>query len=281
MTSNVSFRVLVDNKQHAPGLETEHGLALWVEAGGMRILFDTGQSDMVVRNASRLGVPLERTDILVLSHGHYDHTGGLAYLDPILPSNTRIFAHPDVPAERFSRHSDGSIRAIGMPEPSREVFDRRKKHFSPVTAPVKIAADVSLTGPVPRLSGFEDTGGDFWLDQDCLVPDPIVDDMALWIEADEGVWIFFGCAHSGIVNTVKYIQSISRRPTVHAAIGGTHLKKSSRERLKKTAEFMNGLQPAILLPCHCSGDNIKAVLASISDPCLLDAEDAKQLKDTR
>ena len=78
MTEKVRITVLVENTAESPGLLAEHGLSLWIETGSQCILFDTGQGGALVNNADRLGISLSRVDTIILSHGHYDHTGGLA-----------------------------------------------------------------------------------------------------------------------------------------------------------------------------------------------------------
>lgn len=256
MGASLSYSILIDNAAHAPGLEAEHGLSIWIDTGSARILFDTGQSGASLRNARTLGIDVASADCLVLSHGHYDHTGGLAALDPVLPPEIPIHAHPGIFPPRYSRHADGTIHEIGLPDTARAVLDRRKNHVQPVTAPAEIAPGVWLSGPVPRMSGFEDTGGDFWLDAGCTVPDPVADDLSLWVEREEGLWIFLGCAHAGAVNIVRHIMAMARRNTVYAVIGGMHLRHALPGRLEKTAAFFRELAPTVFLPCHCSGSAI-------------------------
>jgi 7,8-dihydropterin-6-yl-methyl-4-(beta-D-ribofuranosyl)aminobenzene 5'-phosphate synthase len=258
--NTLKFAILIDNSAHTPGLATEHGLSIWIDTGETRILFDTGQSNAFFRNAQALEIDVSAADHLVLSHGHYDHTGGLAALEGVLRPGTPIHAHPGILPKRYSRHADGTVHEIGLPDSAREFLARREACFHPVTAPTEIAPRMWLTGPVPRETAFEDTGGDFWLDKQCSQPDPIEDDLSLWVERDEGLWIFLGCAHAGVANIIRHIQTVSGRKDVHAVIGGTHLRSASPERLEKTAAFFRELAPAVLLPCHCSGDGINDLL---------------------
>lgn len=266
MDSSVSYTLLVDNDAHAPGLVAEHGLAIWIDTGETRILFDTGQSDAFRRNAQALGIDLSTAEHLVLSHGHYDHGGGLAALTDVLPQKTPIHAHPGVFAERYSRHSDGTMHAVGLPDSARRFLEARKAFLHSTPQATSIAPGVSVTGSVPRKTSFEDTGGDFWLDRDGTRPDPIADDMALWIERPEGLWVFLGCAHAGTINTLQHIQAVAGRTDVHVLVGGTHLRNAAAVRLEKTARFLKDLAPATLLPCHCSGQTIHDVLAAQGAP---------------
>ncbi len=119
---------------------------------------------------------------------------------------------------------------------------------------------VGITGPVPRLSSYEDTGGPFYLDPEGTTPDLIEDDMALWIETPEGTVVCLGCAHAGVVNTLEHICGLTGHRRLRAVIGGFHLMSAGRERLDQTVEALRRLSPALLAPCHCTGDSATAHL---------------------
>ncbi len=261
LESAVRYTVLVDNQIQGPGLTAEHGLSIWVEVGEERILFDAGRGAALRANARALGVDLASVTRLVLSHGHYDHSGGLAELGALLPQTTPLYAHPEIFPARYSRHADETIQEIGLTVGTREFLRQRAEHFQPVAKPTEIGPGVWLTGPIPRWVDFEDPGGDFWLDPACTRPDPVVDDLALWLVRPEGLWIFCGCAHSGLINTVEYIQAVSGRRPIQALVGGTHLRHASPERLSRTAAFVRALAPPIIQFCHCSGQSQNAALA--------------------
>lgn len=257
----VRYRVLVENRIDAPGTVAEHGLSLWIETPAARILFDTGQSGVVRENAAALGIDLATAEHLVLSHGHYDHTGGLAAVDALLPDALPIHAHPEVFAPHCKRNPDGTAKVIGMPAAGRAMLERRRASLRSVVTPTMIAPGIWLTGSIPRDTDYEDPGGDFRLGTDLARPDPIADDMALWIDAPEGLWIFLGCAHAGAVNTIRHIQAVAGRERVHGIIGGAHLHSASPERLERTAAFLRALAPEVLDLNHCTGDRIRPYLA--------------------
>lgn len=131
-----------------------------------------------------------------------------------------------------------------------------------ITASLRIGASIGLSGPIPRHTNYEDTGGPFFLDREGTRPDPIEDDLALWIETESGLIVCAGCSHAGIVNTLDYIRSLNRGTRIRALIGGFHLKDASESRIEKTAEVLAGLHPDHVVPCHCTGNRAVAVLRS-------------------
>jgi 7,8-dihydropterin-6-yl-methyl-4-(beta-D-ribofuranosyl)aminobenzene 5'-phosphate synthase len=166
--------ILADNSVDRRGLLAEHGLAIWVELGSRRVLFDTGQGLVLAVNSRALGVPLERADAIVLSHGHYDHAGGLRVV-LCRTSRARVFAHPAAFGDKYARNPDGSSRDISMPGRG-GIPAQAHGVLVAVDGPVEVVAGLYATGPVPRLTDFEDTGGPFYTDAACTHPDPLTDD---------------------------------------------------------------------------------------------------------
>jgi len=149
--------VLVENTAESPGLLAEHGLAFWIEVGSQCILFDTGQGGVLVINAYRLGISLSRVDAVVLSHGHYDHTGGLA--DALRANRpAAVYAHPAAMKPKFARNKDGTSREIGVPVACEQAIERRRGQFVLTEEPTPVSSVLMATGPVPRVTEFEDTG---------------------------------------------------------------------------------------------------------------------------
>jgi 7,8-dihydropterin-6-yl-methyl-4-(beta-D-ribofuranosyl)aminobenzene 5'-phosphate synthase len=208
MTSaKAQVTILVDN--HAgEGLVAEHGLSLWIETEDMRILFDTGQGSAFANNARVLGIDLGKTNILVLSHGHYDHTGGIPQVLQ-QAGNANVYCHPGIVLPRYSIRN-GMPKPIQIPLASMAAIDGLPlEHLHWLQQPLWLSDRIGITGLIPRETSFEDTGGPFYLDPRGKEADPIEDDLALWIRTDDGVIVCVGCSHAGLVNTLNYVRCLT------------------------------------------------------------------------
>ena len=255
MSCRFELTVICDN--HAKNeLLSEHGLSFHILADGLTILFDTGGGETLLPNAMKLGIDLANCTHLVLSHGHYDHTGGIAQM---LAKNTHcsVIAHPFILSDRYSRHADRPVKRIGMPVNERAVLqqlDPVRLHCSPVAS--CISDYIGITGFIPRTHVFEDTGGPFYLDETGQFADLIPDDQALWINTPQGLVIILGCCHSGVSNTVEYIRQLNDGASVAGIIGGLHLLHASAERLEQTIIYLKKLKPQFIYAGYCTGDDV-------------------------
>lgn len=264
MMPETEIIVIVDN--HADdGLSCEHGLAIHLQVDDRSILFDTGQGSALTANAAALGIKLTDIGTLVLSHGHYDHTGGIPELTELNP-DLEVYFHQDLFSKRYSIHPGQPVKDISLPEISSMALWRLpQKHLHRLRGPYKLLPQVWITGEIPRRHDFEDTGGPFFLDRQGLRADAIADDMALWINTPQGLVIVLGCCHSGLISTVEYIQQISGIRKIHGIIGGMHLLHASPERLEQTCDQLYKWSPDWLVPCHCTGDAAVAAIVARLD----------------
>ncbi len=252
MIDSLHITVLVENTAAARGVLAEHGFALWIEAADRRILFDTGQGMALQHNAEVLGVDLATATDVVLSHGHFDHTGGLpALLDKL--GGARVVAHPDCFVERYSRGPDGKARPVGSPITDPKVVRQQAGDLVMTEGRTDLADGIWLTGPIPRNTDFEDTGGAFFLDEGCATPDTLKDDQALVVGTGQGLVVVLGCAHSGLVNTLDHVARQAPGESLHAVLGGMHLLTASDDRLGRTIEALERRGVQRVGPAHCTG----------------------------
>ncbi len=260
--SPVKMTIMVDNEAPA-GLSVEHGFSLWLEIGEQRIVFDTGQGLALPENLRPLGIELDKADILVLSHGHFDHTGAIPLVLDAAPA-VEVYGHPALTQPRYSVRG-AAAKSIQMPAAAQAALAKLpavRLHW--VEQPVMLMPGLGLTGFIPRLTDYEDTGGPFFLDPAGTKPDLLADDMALWIATPKGLVICLGCAHAGLINTLHYVRKLSGINKIHAIIGGFHLLSASEARLAQTMTALRDLAPDRVIPCHCTGKKavreMKAVL---------------------
>ena len=250
--------VVVDN-QAGDGLTAEHGFSCWIESADLRVVFDTGQGPAFATNAARLGVALEQANAIVLSHGHYDHTGGVSAA--LRKANrARVYIHPLGFEAKYWRTDGGAPRVISMPEGVASDLLERNYELSCGTGSRTIGAGAHLTGEIPRRTAFEDPGREFFLDAAGAEPDGLKDDQALYLDTPRGTVVVLGCAHSGAVNTLEYVSELTGGRQIHAVVGGMHLLQASAERVDRTAEALIRLGVGVVAPCHCTGARAASLL---------------------
>ena len=236
------------------GFLAEWGLSILVEVDGMRILVDTGRSFSAVHNAQLMGIDLATIDRIVLSHGHADHTGGLLNVLRIMRKDVEIIAHPDVWAPKYTRRdSKKKEQYIGIPS-SRDELESLGARFNLTKEPVHVSEHTITTGEIPMMSEYEDVENNLLVKRDGILrQDPLADDLALVIDASFGLVVISGCAHRGIVNTLRHAQKLTGRELVYAVMGGTHLIRASQERIEKTIADLRDMGIQKLGVSHCTG----------------------------
>ena len=241
------------------GLIGEWGLSILIEADGLRILFDTGQSFSVTHNARALKVDLSKIDKVVLSHGHFDHTGGLR---EVLgqTEGMDIIAHPDALNPKFAVREDTEM-SIGIPFDRKELEDMGAR-FNLTKEPVWITENIVTTGEIPMITDYEQVDpGMFIKDKGSLQPDPLIDDLAMAIRTEFGLTIILGCAHRGMINIIQRLQEITGEERVYCVVGGTHLLRATEERLTKTVADLRKTGIQRLGVSHCTGFDASCRLA--------------------
>lgn len=261
-------------------LLAEHGFAALVEIddGEARILWDAGMTRIaLLENMRRLKVDPTQITHIALSHGHGDHTGAMADvlqamapqpeqrrweaslpLEEVLswrPRRVPLVAHPAAFRERWSIGRDGTRHGPTLPPP-RGAWEAAGAEIILSEGPYRLVPGCWTTGAVPRRS-FERSGippHRYYREGTTLIPDEIEEDQALVVHVEgKGLVVVAGCAHAGIVNTVRYAQEISGVERVWAILGGFHLARTTGEELRLTIDEIERLAPAVVAPSHCTG----------------------------
>lgn len=236
----------------------EHGASLLIEANGKLILLDAGQSSAVVHNLSLLGKHPAELDAIIVSHGHYDHTGGLYHILKHRRKPISIFAHSRIFDERYS--ISGGRYYIGIPH-LKEGLSSIGAQWQLFDKPTEIFPDLWFSGQIPRFTSYE-TGDKRLItcSNGCDCQDNIDDDTSLFYKHEKGMVVIGGCTHSGLVNTVEYGFMVTGKANLYGWIGGTHLGPVSDEQQIKTLAFLEALMPEFIAANHCTGFQMMAKL---------------------
>jgi 7,8-dihydropterin-6-yl-methyl-4-(beta-D-ribofuranosyl)aminobenzene 5'-phosphate synthase len=255
-----TITVLVENTAGRRGLLGEHGLSFWITANDKSLLFDTGQGMALPHNAKILGIALEDLTAIALSHGHYDHTGGLPFLLEKCP-NTELFLHPAALQPKYSVNN-----YIGSPLEAQNCLGNRRLVWT--EKPTEIISGVYLTGTIPRHQPLEDTGETFWRDPAHQELDHLPDDQALFLNSPEGWVVILGCAHSGVINTLDYIAQLTGTQQFYLVMGGMHLLYASSDRLQATVAALKTYNVQKIGANHCTGlKALTSIWHSLGERC--------------
>lgn len=273
----IRITTLAENLTYQRGLISEHGLSLLIEVNGKKILFDTGQGYALMHNAGQLGVDLAEVDDIVISHGHYDHTGGLAN---VLNVNRKATVYlkeeafsdklkrlalsnqetdetnsngAKAPKEQKKRKRQaelkGKTKFIGMDPSDRKILER--SHL--LKEPMEIEKDVFVMTDIP-VENNADTGFSGFItgnDED-YQPDEFLDEQYLVVLRNKKICVFSGCSHRGISNILSAAVKHFRLP-VALVLGGFHLSNCTEEQYRTVADSLNEYDPESIGVCHCTG----------------------------
>ena len=258
---SLQITTLSENTAGLGGLMAEWGLSILVESEETNILFDTGQSLSASHNAEIMGIDLSRIDKIVLSHGHFDHTGGLKQALLRIGKEIEIIAHPDIWAAKYSRHQGQEARYIGIPF-HRQTLESLGAKFSLSREPVRLSDNITTSGEIPMTTEYEIIEPHLQVKEgQRFKPDKLLDDQALIITTGAGLVVILGCAHHGVINTLYHAQKLTGVEAIYAVFGGCHLISATEERIWLTIAALKELGVQLLGLSHCTGLAASAIMA--------------------
>ncbi|MCP3922530.1 MAG: MBL fold metallo-hydrolase [Desulfobacterales bacterium] len=256
----MELNILVDNTTIDKRYSSEPGLSILIEDENTKILFDTGNSDIFLKNAVKMGKDLTDLNYIVLSHNHIDHTGGIESLieyyadskiDPF--KKMSLVAHPEVCEAVYKKFKDPAL----LSKASLSKFF----HLKLSRKPQSLGPEFTFLGEIPRLNNFESMpyGRRERRDESNL----ILDDSALVYHSKNGLVIITGCSHAGICNIIEYAKEVCDDHRVVDIIGGFHLLKPKMHQLEGTVSYFGKLKPEAVHACHCTDLKSKKALSKV------------------
>jgi 7,8-dihydropterin-6-yl-methyl-4-(beta-D-ribofuranosyl)aminobenzene 5'-phosphate synthase len=260
-------RVLCENSVFAnQGAFAEHGWSVWLETHAGTFLFDTGPGNTLRNNAAHFGIPLEHADGILISHHHYDHTGGLLAAlrtiryEPDHPP-VPVYAHPDLFKDSFYDRK-GKLAFVGV-EHKRAALELAGAEFRLDANWREIASGIFMTGEVPRVTDYEfgDQNIKHYGASGEIIVDPVRDDQTVVIDTPVGMVVALGCSHAGLVNILTLICEKTGKSRIHTLFGGTHLGPVGADQVDRTIAALHQFDIERIGVSHCTGQKVGARMA--------------------
>ena len=233
----------------------EHGFSAFIETDQGNYLFDTGSGRSVVKNSLELNRDLRTIRKIFLSHGHYDHSGGLPEVLK-LRGRVDVHAHPHIFLDRVHVIKEGekeTRRFVGLPF-KRSYLEPLGANFILNKDFTEIEERIFLTGEVPRKTSFEKPDPRLFSEIDGKTNlDIFSDDQSLVLNTEKGLILILGCAHSGMINIINHVIHKTGKEKFFAILGGTHLDFLTPEQLEESIKALKKINIEKIGACHCTG----------------------------
>jgi len=285
------IQILVDDTAGPSGTLGESGFSalaevFFTDSSNFKVLYDTGPSPIaLLKNSKVLKINLKTIDAIVLSHGHWDHVGGLNEVIGIIGDKVPLICHPQALSPKYFQGQD-QIIDIGIQGIIESIDSLNQKvNLIKVRTPHELINSVMTTGEIPRRNDYEHLSRKLkdvtTFKNGIKIPDPLEDDLSLIFHmADDSVVILCGCCHAGIVNTTSLVADLTSSKNITGIIGGLHLATASNSRLLYTVEVLKQYPIEIIAPCHCSGLRGKTIFSKVFDKNFRDVTVASKIEFT-
>lgn len=263
----ISF--LVENSTKSENLKAEHGLSVYIETEGMNILFDTGSTDLYLENAGKMDIDLSDADYCVISHGHYDHTGGVpSFVD--INEKAKVIMHKECYLKTYDMLPDGSLSEL--PTGIRWNEEDKEKVSSRAIFTDKelwLNNDIVVSGTIDTEIPYTMTETFYSVDGDKLVPDPMDHEQFLAIRENGKVYVFSGCSHRGVTPCLHHVKKLFPEDKIGGLVAGMHLMWATDEVMEKVIDEVVKLDLDMVIPVHCTGIKaIEELKARLGDRCV-------------
>lgn len=259
---SLKITTLIENTpSQNPALSNEHGLSLYIETEDIKILFDTGQSGAFIGNAEILQKDLTTLDYMIISHGHFDHSGGVHKVLDILGKQTNMIVGSEFFVKKYKDMQDGTYFFAGNSNTEESIAAKDIKLTKLAAEMIYLTDHVVLFHHFPYHSSFEHPNPYFVVEEkEGYTLDLFSDEIALGIITEKGLVVIVGCSHAGIVNILSEIEK-KMNMHIHAVIGGTHLVDADEDRIQKTMEYFDEKKIEVVAVSHCTGEKACALLS--------------------
>lgn len=240
----------------------ESGLSFLIETEDETVIFDTGWTPLFLSNARKMRIDLTKASAVVISHGHNDHTGGLAALGRLMNragKKVPLVLHPLSLEKKCWENPKGITEEIGIPSD----LDTLEAYFQllPSVKPVRIGRSLLFLGEIPRPEGEQHEAIGYVVNaENQRIPDHLKDDSALVYEGRDGLVVITGCSHSGVPNLLRYVNDLYPGEKIRALIGGFHMLSREETWLAVEAAKIKEFEPETIYPCHCTDEASRCFL---------------------